>query len=372
MEYVTLKVIWWGIITFLVIAFAITGGMDIGVNILLPIVGRNETDRRLILSAVGPTWEGNQVWLVTFGAALFAVWPSVYATAFSSLYFALMLALLMLILRPPGLDYRTKIDSATWRQMWDLCLIVGGVVLALVFGVAIGNLFIGLPFTFDENLLPTYTGSLLSLFSPFTILFGIVSLSMLSLQGSLFLQYKLENHLVTLAKQAVQKFGYTLIGSFILAGIYTCFWMPGYAVLSIPDINTGFDATRKIVAITPSGWLSNYVNYPLLWLLPIGALIYTYLAMRISKANKPGWALIINSMAIAAIIFTAAAALFPFILPSSSQPNHSLTIWDAASSYKSLCFSLSAVLIFLPIVLIYTSWVYKIMHGKVNLKTNSY
>jgi cytochrome d ubiquinol oxidase subunit II len=357
-DYMTLKIIWWAILTFVLIAFAVTGGMDIGVNILLGIIGKSEQDRRLILNATGPTWEGNQVWLITFGAGLFAIWPSAYATAFSSMYFALLLVLLMLILRPPGFDYRAKIDSQNWRKMWDMSLFGGGVVLALVFGVAIGNLFLGLPFYFDNDMRVIYTGGFFDLLTLPALLFGVVSLYMLTLQGALFLQYKLEGELAKQAFRFVKIMGWAFIASFIITGIYVCKWINGYEIMNIPDLNTGFSATHKTVAIVTGGWLRNYQQYNMLWLLPAIAILATLGAMQASKSLKPKLALLINSLAIATTVLTAAAALFPFILPSSSYPDHGLTMW--------------AVILFLPIVLVYTSWVYKVMGGKVRLQSNSY
>lgn len=373
LDYVTLKIIWWCIMGLLMAAFAISGGMDIGSNILLLIVGKSETERRLILNAVGPTWEGNQVWLVTFGAALFAVWPAVYATAFSGLYLALFIVVLMLILRPPGFDYRGKINSQRWRAMWDLSLFSGGVVLALVFGVAVGNLFVGLPFTFDESLRVIYSGGLFDLFTPAPILFGLVSVCILTLQGALFLQNKLDGDLVVAKlKSIILLLGLIFTVSFILAGIYVCMYLPGYYITTIPDLNSSFSALQKTVVLSQQGWLANYSDYPALWILPVLSVIYVLKAVLCSRMNKPKLGLFINSLAIVGIIATAATALFPFILVSSINPNMSLTIWDAASSYNTLAFTFAAVLILLPIVLLYTAWVYRVMRGKVKLQQDSY
>ena len=354
------------------IGFAVTGGLDIGVNILLAIIGRNETDRRLILNAVGPTWEGNQVWLITFGALLFAIWPIAYATAFSSLYFALLLVLFMLILRPPGFDYRAKIESVKWRAMWDLCLISGGFVLAIVFGVAIGNLFLGLPFYFDADFRSIYSGGLFELLTPFPLLFGVVSLCMLALQGGLFLQYKLEGELENRARRAISFFGFGFITSFIVTGIYCNNFMYGYKITQIGNIDTALSITNKTVEQNIGGCLANYQQYPLLWLLPCTTIILVLLAMLFSKNSKPKLGLLVNSFAIATMMLTAGAALFPFILPSSSHPNHSLTIWDASSSHRTLSLTLCAVVILLPVVLTYTTWVYRVMRGKVKLQPGSY
>lgn len=370
-DYVTLKVIWWAIMCFVMIAFAITGGMDIGVNFLLPIIGKNEDERRLIINSIGPTWEGNQVWLITLGAGLFAIWPNAYATAFSGLYFALLLVLLMLILRPPGFDYRGKIESQMWRRVWDILLFLSSLVLAIVFGVAIGNLFEGLPFYYDNDLHSIYKGGFLNLLSLSAIVFGLVSLCMCAVQGALFLQYKLEGTLSQRARSSVKIFGLGFIVSFVCAGIFVSLYSNGYVIKSIPDLSTGFAATQKVVVLA-SGWLNNYTNYPVLWILPIFTIVATQMAIVLSQYNKPVVALFINSIVIITTVLTAATALFPFILPSSANPNHSLTIWDACSSQLTLEWGLIAVIILVPCILLYTSWVYRVMRGKVTLQHGSY
>jgi len=370
-DYVTLKIIWWAIMCFVMIAFAVTGGMDIGVNFLLPIIGKQENERRLIINSIGPTWEGNQVWLVTLGAGLFAIWPNAYAAAFSSLYFALLLVVVMLILRPPGFDYRSKIESLNWRRTWDMLLFISSLVLALVFGVAIGNLFIGLPYYYDNDLHSIYNGSFFDLLTPATIIFGLVSLFMCVVQGALFLQYKLQENLARRAKACVRFFGLGFIVSFICAGLFVSLYIKGYVIESIPDLNTGFAATQKVVAQV-SGWLNNYTVYPDLWLLPICSILATKASIVLSQYDKPVIALFINSIGIITTILTAATALFPFVLPSSLNPSHSLTIWDACSSHLTLEWGLIAVIILVPIILLYTSWVYSVMRGKVTLQHGSY
>lgn len=370
-DYVTLKVIWWAIMCFVMIAFAITGGMDIGVNFLLPIIGKSDNERRLVINSIGPTWEGNQVWLITLGAGLFAIWPNAYATAFSGLYFALLLVLLMLILRPPGFDYRGKIESQAWRRLWDALLFLSSLVLAIVFGVAIGNLFIGLPFYYDNDLHSIYSGGFFNLLTLPAIIFGIVSLCMCSIQGAVFLQYKLDGALAERARWGVKVFGLGFIVSFICAGIFVSSYINGYVIKYAPDLNTGFAATQKTVEQV-AGWLNNYTAYPVLWSLPIFSIISTIIVMSLSHYNKPVIALFLNSIGIIATILTASTALFPFILPSSVNPHHSLTIWDACSSQLTLEFGLIFVAIFVPVILLYTSWVYRIMRGKVTLQHESY
>lgn len=372
MDYITLKLIWWGIIGFLVIAFTITGGMDIGVNLLLPIIGHNDNDRRLMLNAIGPTWEGNQVWLVTLGAGIFAIWPIVYATIFSTLYLAFMLVLLLLILRPPGFDYRGKIDSHAWRHTWDVLLFVSSIGLALGFGVVIGNLFTGLPFYFEQNMREVFHGSFLSMIPPSALVFGVVNLCMMGVQGSLFLQYRLNGELATRAKLMTKILGLGFFISAIIAGIIVALYIPGYKIVSMPDPNTAFLLTDKTVITQLSGWAENFANHRWLWIFPALALIATRVAIRLSSHDRPLFALYVHSFGIACTIITVGCSMFPFILPSSTTPNHSLTIWDVSSSELTLKWALLAVICLLPIVLLYTVWVYRVMRGKVKLTAESY
>ncbi len=368
----TLKVIWWALMGVLIIAFAITGGIDIGANILLPIVAKSDDDRRLVLNSIGPTWEGNQVWLITIGAGLFAIWPIAYATIFSSMYYAFLLVLIMLILRPPGFDYRAKIDSHAWRKMWDLALFTSSLILAVSFGVVVGNLFTGLPFQFTNGLHVIYNGDFLTLFTPYAILFGIVSLCLLVTQGSLYLQYKLEDRLALNARLMTKIFGFGFIASFIVAGIYTGLYLPGYRIVSIGDVNTSLLVTHKIVQPFLSGWVENFVTYQILWLFPFFALIFARVAIKLSQEKYPLAGLFVNSLAIVCTVATAAFSLFPFVLPSRTNPNHSLTLWDVCSSKLTLEWSLLMVVIFLPIILAYTTWVYRVMRGKVRITKESY
>lgn len=372
MDYVTLKVIWWGIFGFLVIAFMITGGMDIGVSFLLPIVGRSDQERRLILNSIGPTWEGNQVWLITLGAGLFAIWPIAYGTIFSSMYVAFILVLFMLILRPPGFDYRAKINSQIWRNFWDATLFLSAITLALGFGAVIGNLFTGLPFYFDKDMHEIYQGSFISIITPIALLFAVVNFCMLGLQGALYIQYKLEGDIAIRAKLLAKIFSIGFATTGIFAAISVVLWIPGYEIVSIPDLNTGFAITDKVVKSILSGWAQNYVDHKWLWIFPIIALVATRIAVRLSTKDKPATALFVNSIGIATSCLTVGCALFPFILPSNLSPNHSLTIWDVCSSKLTMGWSLFVTIVFLPIVLAYTIWVYRVMRGKVKLQPESY
>lgn len=371
-DYEILKIIWWGIFGFLLIAYIVTGGMDIGVSFLLPLVGHTDNERRLILNAIGPTWEGNQVWLITIGAGMFAIWPIAYGTIFSSMYLAFLLVLIMLILRPPGIDYRGKINSNLWRSIWDAALFSSGLILSIGFGAVIGNLFTGLPFYFDDSMRLIYDGTFISMLTPNAIIFGLVTLCMFGLQGALFLQHKLDNPVAERAKRLVKVFSIAFVALAILAGINVVLWVPGYQIIDIPPLNTMFIVDQKTVKSVLSGWAQNFANHKWLWCFPIGALLAIRIAVRLSQKDHPGKALLVNSLGSACAAMTVGCALFPFVLPSNANPNYSLTIWDICASQLTLQWALFITITLVPIILLYTIWVYKVMHGKVQIKPESY
>lgn len=365
-DYVTLKIIWWVFVCVLLIGFAIMDGFDMGIATLLPFLARKDEERRVLINAIGPTWEGNQVWFITAGGALFAAWPMVYAVAFSGLYWALLLVLFALFLRPVGFDYRSKVDDPRWRNAWDWGLFVGGAVPALVFGVAFGNLLQGVPFEMDVFMRSTYTGSFWQLLNPFALLAGVVSLAMLAMHGAVFLQLRTDGELNQRARKAVRLFGLLFIAAFILAGIWQFKAIDGYRIVSMPDPGTLLTPLDKTVEAAAGAWQENFARYPLTLAAPVAAFTGAVLALMLSAAGRPGIAFIFSGISLAGVIMTAAVAMFPFVMPSSSVPNVSLTAYDAVSSHKTLNVMFIAVVVFLPIVVAYTSWVYRVMRGKIN------
>ena len=192
LDYESLRLIWWILVAVLLVGYAIMDGFDLGVGTLLPFVAKTDIERRVLINAIGPTWDGNQVWLVLGAGAIFAAWPAIYATAFSGMYVAMLVVLFALFLRPVGFDYRSKIESPIWRTTWDYALFLGGMVPAVVIGVAYGNFLQGVPFHFDETFRSFYTGGFIDLLNPFALLAGFVSLSMLVMHGATFLLIKTE------------------------------------------------------------------------------------------------------------------------------------------------------------------------------------
>ena len=361
-DYVTLKVIWWLLVGVLLIGFAIMDGHDMGVGTLLPFLGKDDTDRRVMINTVAPHWDGNQVWFITGGGAVFAAWPVVYATAFSGLYWALLLVLFALFFRPVGFEYRSKLPDPRWRAGWDWALFAGSAVPALVFGVAFGNLFQGVPFHFDDSMRSYYTGSFWALLNPMALLFGAVSLSLLTMQGATFLSHRTEGELQARAIKASRLFALVLLAAFSAGGIWVS-RIDGFVIQSIGDIGTALNPMMKEVVREPGAWLANYDKLPLLWLIPalgflgaLGVLVF---------ARRTLFAFVASSLSCLGVILTAGVALFPFVLPSSSTPAASLTAWDAVSSRMTLSVMFWVALVFTPIVLAYTGWAYHVMAGKV-------
>lgn len=374
-DYETLKLIWWLFVGVLLIGFALLGGFDLGVGTLLPFVGRTDAQRRVVLNAIGPTWEGNQVWFITAGGALFAAWPMVYATAFSGFYWAMLLVLFALFFRPVGFEYRSKVEDRRWRSTWDWGLFVGGAVPALVFGVAFGNLLQGVPFHFDEFLRPYYTGSFWGLLNPFALLTGVVSLTMLVFHGAIYLQMRTEDDIQARSRLAATVFGLLFLAAFGLAGVWQAYGIEGFRIVTMPDPGSVMTPLDKTVEVAPGAWLTNYSRFP--WMMAAPAVVFLggVLAVLLSRANRPGLGFVCSGSALAGVILTVGFAMFPFIMPSSTHPNSSLTAFDATSSHRTLMLMFGAVVIFLPIVLAYTSWVYSVLRGKSteeNIRANTH
>ncbi|MGZ5059558.1 MAG: cytochrome d ubiquinol oxidase subunit II [Methylobacter sp.] len=363
-DYETMRLIWWALLGALLIGFAITDGFDMGVAILLPFLGKNDNERRVIINSIGSVWEGNQVWFITAGGALFAAWPIAYAVAFSGFYFALLLTLFALFLRPVGFDYRSKLPSQKWRNNWDIALFIGGLVPSLIFGVAFGNLLQGVPFHLDNDMRIFYTGSFWALLNPFALAAGLVSLAMLIMHGAVYLQIKTDGDINQRCKKVVLVTAIVTLALFAVAGIWVSH-IDGYHISSEILPNAPSNPLAKMVQKAPGLWLDNYAHYPVLWIIPTLAFIAGALTIVLSKIDRPGLAFIASSLTLTSIILTAGVSMFPFLMPSSSALSSSLTVWDASSSLTTLKLMLLATLIFLPIVLAYTTWVFRVLRGKI-------
>ncbi|RTE65484.1 cytochrome d ubiquinol oxidase subunit II [Amphritea opalescens] len=363
-DYETLRLVWWLLVGVLLIGFAVTDGFDLGVAMLLPLLGKNDTERRVIINTIGPHWDGNQVWLITAGGALFAAWPLVYATAFSGFYWAMLLVLFALFFRPVGFEYRSKMPSARWRKNWDLGICLGSFVPALVFGVAFGNLFQGVPFSFDELTRSTYTGSFWALLNPFAIVCGLVSVVMLVQHGAVWLQMRAGGEIQQRGQSVATLSGVLLSVLLLIAGIWLYTAIPGFIISSEVVGDASSNPLNKTV-VQSANWFGNFAQYPLLWCLPLAAVVIPLLTSVLSRAKRSGLAFVSSSLGISAIILLAGVTMFPFVMPSSTDMASSLTLWDATSSKLTLEIMLWVALFFVPLILIYTTWCYVKMWRRV-------
>lgn len=367
MDYATLKLIWWGLVLFMMVGFIVMDGFDLGIAMLLPLVSKDDEDRRLVINSVGPVWEGNQVWLIAGAGALFAAWPLVYAAAFSALYVPFMFLLFGLFLRPVGFDYRSKLADPVWRRWWDRALVAGGLLPTLVLAAAIALVMQGLPFRFDSALRLHY--------GPFDWHWGWLAsvvatgVSLLLLHGASFLQAKVEGTPALRARGLAILLATLVTLCYLLAG-WHLLDLPGYQLTGLAgqpfDPNAAISPLMKGVIPQSSGWLGNYFDYPLLWLVPLVGALAPLASGIAAWLEKGRLALLASGLACAAMLCSVAIALFPFVLPSSLDPASSLTLWDGTSSYKTLAIMFGIVLVLMPINLGYTGWVYRVVRGKLD------
>lgn len=366
LSYELLRVIWWALLGVLLIGFAITDGFDLGVAGLLPFVARTDAERRLAINTVGPTWEGNQVWLILGGGAIFAAWPLVYAVSFSSFYLAMFVVLAALILRPVAFKYRSKREDKRWRSFWDWALFTGGFVPALIFGVAVGNVLVGAPFRMNDDMRIFWDGSFFGLLNPFALLCGLLSVTMLFLHGAAWLSMKTEYGVVRdRARAYAPIFAFASIVLFALAGAWVAFGDFGYQVTNTVAAD-GPSNPRFTETVREGGaWLSNYGRYPWMVIAPVLGFSGAALALFGLRSNSEALTFIGSKLSVVGIISTVGVSMFPFILPSSVDPNASLTVWNASSSHTTLFVMLIVTAVLLPIVLLYTAWAFKVMWGRV-------
>ena len=366
-DYDILRVIWWGLLGVLLIGFALTDGFDMGVGALLPFVAKTDVERRVAINTVGPVWEGNQVWFILGGGAIFAAWPPLYAVSFSGFYLAMFVVLAAFIVRPVAFKYRSKREGAAWRARWDWALFAGGAVPALLFGVAVGNVLLGVPFYLTEDLMPMYPGNFaikfIGLLRPFALLAGVVSFAMLLMHGAAWLSLKAEGVVAERARAIGIKAGIVAAAAYALAGLWLALGVDGFA---LGEVAANGPSNPLYSEVTRGGsWLSAYAERPWIVIAPVMGFVGIALAVLGLKAGREVSTLLWSKMAILGIISSVGLTMFPFILPSTLDPNSSLTVWDASSSHQTLFIMLVVTAIFMPLILMYTAWVYKVLWGKV-------
>ncbi|HWL82708.1 MAG TPA: cytochrome d ubiquinol oxidase subunit II [Roseomonas sp.] len=365
LDYTTLRLIWWVVLGVLLIGFAVTDGFDMGVGTLLPFVGQTDVERRIAINTIGPVWEGNQVWFILGGGAIFAAWPPLYAISFSGFYLAMFVVLSALILRPVGFKYRSKRPGARWRRGWDWALFTGGFVPALIFGVAVGNVLQGVPFRLDDDLRAFYEGSFFGLLNPFALLCGLLSVAMLVMHGGAWLSFKAEGIVAQRARTYGSWAALATIGLFALGGLALWLFVDGYRITSTVVTDGPSNPLLKDVARDGMAWFANYAARPWLVIVPALGFLGALLAFLGLRAGREGLTLLASGLSVFGVIATVGISMFPFILPSSIDPRSSVTVWDSSSSHQTLFIMLVSTVIFLPMILAYTAWVYRVLWGKV-------
>ncbi|SNT68713.1 cytochrome d ubiquinol oxidase subunit II [Paracoccus seriniphilus] len=367
-SFENLRLIWWLLLGLLLIGFALTDGFDMGVGMLLPFVAKSDVERRVVINTVGPVWEGNQVWFILGGGAIFAAFPPLYAVSFSGFYLAMFAILSALIIRPVAFKFRSKREDPTWRNRWDKALFFSGVAPALLFGVAVGNVLLGVPFHLTPDLHAIYEGSalgkLFGLLRPFALLCGIVSVAMLVMHGAGWLVLKTEGAVAERARVLGSRAALVVLAGYALAGLWLAVGVDGYALVG----QVAHDGPSNPLAsevLHDHSWLRAYADRPWIAIAPLMGFGGTFMAWRAlqngGQLSPLGW----SKMAIFGMISSVGLTLFPFLLPSNTNPDSSLTIWDASSSHLTLFVMLMATVIFLPLILVYTAWVYRVLWGKV-------
>ena len=365
--YDILRLIWWALLGVLLIGFAVLDGYDLGTAMLLPYAGRSDAERRQILETIEPNWEGHQVWFILGGGASFAAWPMLYAASFSGFYLAMFLVLLALIVRPVGFHFRDKLPGRAWRGFWDWGLATGGFVAALVFGIAFGNLLLGVPFGFDAELRLAYAGGFFDLLNPFGLAAGVLSVLMLAMHGGAWLAMKADGAAALRAGRAARLLGLGAAIVFALAGWWIATGIDGYALARGFSHTAPSNPLAKTATRAAGAWLANYRIHPWLIAAPALGIAGALLVALIPARRARVLAFLCSASSVAGIVATAGVSLFPFLLPSSTHPEMSLTVWDASSSALTLFIMLVATAAILPVVIVYTGIALRIMRGPVRL-----
>jgi len=363
LDYDMLRLVWWALLGVLLAGFGVTGGFDLGVGAMLRVLGRTDAERKVLVNVVAPTWDGNQVWLILGAGAVFAAMPLAYATAFSVLYPAMLAALFALFFRPTGFEYRAKVQDARWRNFWDWALVAGGALPAIVFGVAFGLILSGIPYHFDADMRIVMDGGILDAVTPFSIHAGVVSLVMLCMHGAAFVNLKTVGTLQVRAITWMRRLAVALMALFAAGGAWVAWGLEGYVLTSGIAPDAVVTPLGQHVVRETGAWLHNFIAHPWMWAAPAAAFAGAALAAWL--AWYPLAALFFSGVAVTGVIATAGFAAFPFLLPSSTRPDHSLTIWSAAASKHTLEWMTAAAVVFVPIILAYTSWVFRVLRGPV-------
>ncbi|MHB8248121.1 MAG: cytochrome d ubiquinol oxidase subunit II [Acidithiobacillus sp.] len=363
--YADLKVFWWILLGVLLMGLAIMVGMDMGVGALMRFVGKTDGERRQALNIVGPHWDGNQVWFILGGGAIFAAFPTLYATSFSVFYIVMILLLFSMIMRPVAFEYRSKVPSEKWRESWDWIFLISGALPMIIYGAAIGNILKGVGFHFGWDGQYYQTESFWwYLLNPFAILCGVMALSLALYQGGTMLMMRGTDPIYTRAKNYASVGGLAAAVLFIIGGVMVS-GMTGYVLTSGNPGMPANPVSGQTVELVKGAWMANYAAHPILWIVPLLGLAGMILGVLALRVRKPilGWWL--GAVAWIGTIGTVGISMFPFMMPSSDNPAQSLTVWNATGSEYNLIWMTIFALIFTPIIISYTSWCFYVMRGKV-------
>ncbi|QJC31234.1 cytochrome d ubiquinol oxidase subunit II [Enterobacteriaceae endosymbiont of Macroplea mutica] len=366
LNYELLCIIWYILIVILITGFMITDGLDMGVGVLLFILGQKNIDRRIIINTIAPHWDGNQVWFITAAGAMFAAWPNVYATLFSSFYMIMFILLIFLFLRPIGFEYRTKLPNTIWETICDIFITIGSIMPIIAIGIILGYILQGIPFYFDKYYHIYYNREILLPFSLFNLMIIITTVLVVLNQAATFLQLRInDKHINNKLNIIIPMISMSLIFMIIITFIYMIFYIRGYKlnVLNIQEIHY-LPLITSDITYSEGFWINNFIKNVYLLIIPISSIINLLFLIVLSIYQKHILAFICSIYNIISIIITIAIAIFPFIIPST-YANYSLTIWNAASSRLTLSIMLYVALIFIPIMLLYSYWCYKKMFFKI-------
>lgn len=332
-----LTIVWFVLVGVLFTGFFFLEGFDYGVGMLLPFLGKNDVERRIIINSIGPVWDGNEVWMITAGGALFAAFPHVYATLFSGFYLALFLMLMALIVRAVGFEFRSKDENPVWRSTWDWMIFIGSAVPALLWGVTVTNLIKGVPI----NAKMQYAGTFFDLLTPYTLVGGVAFLLVFLFHGALFLTLKVEGELIERTRHAAIKIGILTAVAFL-------------TMVGLTYTNTDlFNSSLATIAL-------------------LGAVVVFVVSYGLTWMRKFGWAFTMSALAIAFTTIAFFSGLFPRIMVSSLNPAWNLTIYNASSSAYTLKIMTFAAVVLVPIVLVYQGWTYWVFRKRVNAKSLEY
>ena len=336
-----LNTIWFILIGVLLTGYAILDGFDLGVGALHLLV-KGDTNRRIMLNSIGPVWDGNEVWLVTGGGALFASFPDVYATVFSGFYNAFMILLFVIIFRAVSIEFRSKRPGATWRKLWDYAFSISSVLIALLMGVALGNIITGIPLDAEKE----YVGTFLGLLKPYPIFVGLTTVSLFVMHGAIYAYLKTEGELQQQIKGWINNSIITFVILYVCTTIATLIYYPHM--------------------------VENFKAAPYLAIFPILNMLAIANIPRMVYHKREGWAFISSCASIAALLTIFAIGIFPNLVLSNPNPEYSLNLYNAASSQKTLQIMLTVALIGMPFVMTYTIAIYYIFRGKVKIEETSY